>query len=53
MNITIPKSFLEEIQSWIIDNDYECGPQGSEIFEKIAKLLDVAQQSAIIDSTTL
>jgi len=53
MNITIPKSFLEEIQQWMMANDYECGPQGSEIYDKISKYLDAAEQSAIIDSTTL
>lgn len=53
MNITIPKSFLEEIQSWMGENDYECGPEGSEIYDKISKYLDAAEESAIIDSATL
>lgn len=33
------KELLEEIQTWMIDNDYECGEQGSEIYSRISKLL--------------
>jgi hypothetical protein len=34
------KELLEEIQNWMIDNDYECGDQGSEIYSKITELLN-------------
>lgn len=30
---------LKEIQTWMMDNDYECGPKGAEIYEKISKIL--------------
>lgn len=30
---------LEEIQEWMVENDYECGPWGSQIYKKISKLL--------------
>lgn len=53
MNTSIPKSFLEQIQSWMMNNDYECGEVGSEIYDKISKYLDAAEESAIIDSATL
>ena len=33
------KELLEEIQSWMIDNDYECGEWGSEIYQKIKEVL--------------
>lgn len=32
--------FFDEILSWMSENDYECGPHGSDIFERIAGLLD-------------
>jgi len=44
MNISIPKSFLEEIQQWMGENDYECGPWGSSIYEEIRKLLDAKEE---------
>jgi hypothetical protein len=31
------KEFFEEIAQWILDNDYECGMYGSEIYDKIAE----------------
>ncbi len=39
MYISVPKSFLEEIQHWMMANDYECGPHGDEIYEKIQEYL--------------
>jgi hypothetical protein len=33
------RELLEEIQDWMIDNDYECGDWGSDIYNKIAKIL--------------
>ncbi len=32
--------FLEEIQEWMVENDYECGEQGGEIFNKITEILE-------------
>jgi len=34
------KELLQDIQNWIIDNDYECVYQGSEIYKRISKLLE-------------
>jgi hypothetical protein len=31
---------LEEIQDWMIDNDYECGEQGGRIYDKICEILN-------------
>jgi hypothetical protein len=33
------KELLKEIQQWIIDNDYECGLQGSDIYNRIEETL--------------
>ena len=32
------EELLEEIQDWMLDNDYECGPHGSIIYDKIEGL---------------
>lgn len=34
------KELLEEIQGWMIDNDYECGEHGSKIYNQISELLE-------------
>ena len=34
------KNLLEEIQDWMLENDYECGPRGSEIYKDISHLLE-------------
>lgn len=47
------KTLLKNIQQWMLDNDYECGPRGSEIYNEIEKTLDSAAQDSNIDSTTL
>lgn len=33
------REFLREIKTWIIENDYECGDQGSDIFDRIVKII--------------
>jgi len=33
------KELLEEIQEWMIENDYECGEHGNEIYQKILTIL--------------
>lgn len=33
------KELLEDIQSWMLDNDYECGEQGSDIYDRISEVL--------------
>lgn len=33
------KELLEEIQDWMMENDYECGPMGAELFKEISELL--------------
>lgn len=35
----ISKDFLEEIQTWMVENDYECGEVGSGIFNEISNAL--------------
>jgi len=40
------KELLEEILNWMIENDYECGEQGSEICKEIHKHLDRLDKSA-------
>lgn len=47
------KILLENIQNWMLDNDYECGIRGSAIYDEITELLDSAAKNSIIDSTTL
>lgn len=47
------KTLLETIHSWMLDNDYECGHVGAEIFSEIQKVLDADQEARHIDSTTL
>lgn len=34
------KELLNDIQQWMLDNDAECGPQGSEIYQRITKILE-------------
>jgi hypothetical protein len=33
------RELLDRIQTWMIENDYECGPEGNEIYKEIDKLL--------------
>ena len=33
------KELLLEIQDWMMDNDYECGEQGADIYGRISNLL--------------
>lgn len=33
------REFFEEIHQWMCDNDYECGPHGSEISIRISEIL--------------
>ena len=33
------RELLDRIQTWMIENDYECGPEGNEIYKEISKLL--------------
>lgn len=47
------KTLLENIQNWMLDNDYECGIRGSAIYDEISEILDSAAKNSIIDSTTL
>lgn len=39
MNETL-KELLEDIQTWMMDNDYECGPEGHEIYKRIHEALN-------------
>lgn len=32
--------FLGEIADWMMDNDYECGEQGSDIYRRLGEILD-------------
>jgi len=34
------KELLEWIQDWMLENDYECGPEGIEIYKEISRLLE-------------
>ena len=34
------RELLDRIQTWMVENDYECGPEGNEIFNEINKLLE-------------
>jgi hypothetical protein len=33
------KILLEDIQDWMMSNDYECGPVGSTIWDRIKEIL--------------
>lgn len=33
------KTLLEDIQDWMMSNDYECGAVGSTIWDRIKKIL--------------
>ena len=37
---------LEEIQGWMSENDYECGPHGSQLFEQITQELEKLKNEA-------
>jgi len=39
------RNLLEDISSWMVENDYECGDEGSEIFDRIASVLKTAEKS--------
>lgn len=47
------KTLLEEIQEWMLANDYECGPAGSVIYDEIQKTLDADQETRHIEAITL
>ena len=34
------KELLEEVQTWMMTNDYECGDWGGDIFSRIGELLE-------------
>jgi|FAXJ01.1.fsa_nt_gi hypothetical protein len=33
------KQLLEDIQDWMMENDYECGPRGGDIYQEISEIL--------------
>lgn len=33
------KTLLEDIQTWMLDNDYECGEVGGQLYNQISKVL--------------
>ncbi len=33
------KTLLQDILDWMGENDYECGPRGSELYQEIYKTL--------------
>lgn len=33
------KTLLKDIQDWMMSNDYECGPAGSTIWDRIEEIL--------------
>ena len=33
------KELLEDIQDWMMENDYECGPCGAELYNDITEIL--------------
>lgn len=33
------RELLLDITDWMLDNDYECGPQGSDIYDRIQEEL--------------
>lgn len=33
---------LDWIVRWMVDNDYECGREGAELFEKVSDMIDRA-----------
>lgn len=37
------RELLTDIQEWMVDNDYECGPQGSAIFDRISDALNAEE----------
>lgn len=34
------EELLTDIQDWMIENDYECGVGGSDIYQRISAILD-------------
>ena len=32
-------TLLDEVLTWMIENDYECGPRGSELYSEIYQTL--------------
>lgn len=52
---TIPRNvqtLLKDILDWMGDNDYECGPQGSVIYDEISKHLDAERKTATLLAIT-
>ena len=33
------KELLNDIQDWMVENDYECGEVGSDIYQRITEIL--------------
>jgi hypothetical protein len=33
------EELLNDIRNWMIENDYECGERGGELFDRIDKIL--------------
>jgi hypothetical protein len=33
------KTLLQDILEWMIENDYECGPRGSELYSEIREII--------------
>lgn len=34
------RQLLDDIQTWMMDNDYECGQVGSKIYNEISNILE-------------
>jgi len=38
------RELLDRIKTWMVENDYECGPEGNEIYQEISKLLEAPKR---------
>lgn len=38
------RKLLRDIQQWMVGNDYECGTEGSKIYDRIEELLNKEEQ---------
>lgn len=38
------KTLLRDIQQWMIGNDYECGREGSQIYDRIEEILSKEEE---------
>ena len=43
---------LEEVQDWMLENDYECGEVGSQIYEKISRVINELNNPDEYNTTT-